>query len=114
MAAKEILLLGNPVLRTRCKPVRSVRSASTRLAIRNLRDTLHAFRRSRGFGRGIAAPQIGILRRIIYLDCEFRGAMLNPKIVRRSRHTFHLWDDGRTRTAAQGRGRALRTPSTRN
>jgi peptide deformylase len=93
MAVKEILLLGNPVLRTPCGVVHSIRSAATATAIRDLRDTLRSFRRKRGFGRGIAAPQIGIQRRIVYLDCEFRGALINPQIVRRSRKTFHLWDD---------------------
>ena len=47
---------------------------------RDLRATLHEFRRTHGFGRGISAVQIGVLERMIYL--EFEGApycLINPE-----------------------------------
>jgi peptide deformylase len=93
MAAREILLLGNPVLRERCRKVRSAEAPQVRAVVTDLRDTLHQFRRDRGFGRAIAAPQIGAAERIIYVDYEFSGAMINPLITRRSRRKFLLWDD---------------------
>lgn len=88
-----IRLLGDPLLRTHCEPVREVQSDGVRVLIEDLRDTLADFRASRGFGRGIAAPQIGSAKRIIYLDFEIRGALINPRIIRHSRRTFRLWDD---------------------
>jgi len=93
MAVKEILLLGNSVLRQQCSPVGFPLPEETRSVIADLRDTLAEFRSSHGFGRGIAAPQIGTTRQIIYIDFEYAGALINPKIVRRSRKKFRLWDD---------------------
>jgi peptide deformylase len=93
MAVREILLLGNPLLRERCRRVRSADTSSVQSIINDLRDTLQHFRSQRGFGRGIAAPQIGVAARVIYVDYEFSGAMLNPRITKRSRKKFLLWDD---------------------
>ncbi len=93
MSIQPIALLGNPVLRVPCSPVREPQSASARKIVRDLTDTLHDFRRRTGFGRGISAPQIGAGVRIICIDHEFRGALINPTIRRRSRKMFRLWDD---------------------
>jgi peptide deformylase len=93
MPARDILLLGNPILRQKCASVKSVQSEQTRSIVSDLRDTLAQFRSQRGFGRGIAAPQIGATQRIIFIDYEFTGPLMNPKIVKRSRRKFHLWDD---------------------
>ncbi len=93
MAVKKILLLGDPILRSRCWRVKDCRSASTRTTIRHLRDTLKDFRSYRGFGRGIAAPQIGVPVRIIYIGLNGLGSLINPRIVARSRKMTSLWDD---------------------
>jgi len=93
MPVRDILLLGNPILRERCSPVRNLNSQETKDLISDLRETLDDFRNRRGFGRGIAAPQIGSRQQIIYLDFELRGPLINPKIVGRSRKRFRLWDD---------------------
>jgi peptide deformylase len=93
MAIKEIALLGNPILRKRCAPVRDYSGDQTRQCIGDLRETLADFRKGNGFGRGIAAPQIGLTKQILYLDTDFEGALINPRIVERSRKTFTLWDD---------------------
>lgn len=93
MPARDILLLGNPILRQKCAVVKSVRSEEIRSIVHDLRDTLAQFRSQRGFGRGIAAPQIGTAQQIIFIDFEITGPLINPKIVRRSRKKFHLWDD---------------------
>ena len=93
MAVKKILLLGNPGLRLICRPVRNCLSTSTRAVIRNLRDTLADFRARHSFGRGIAAPQIGSQARIIFIGLDGLGALINPKITRRSKKKYTLWDD---------------------
>jgi N-formylmethionyl-tRNA deformylase len=93
MAVKKILLLGNPILRSRCKPVKDYSSESTRSTIHNLRDTLDDFRSRHGFGRGIAAPQIGSTVRVIYISLNSLGALINPKIIKRSKKMFEVWDD---------------------
>ncbi len=93
MAAREILVLGNPLLRQRCRNVRAPRSEETRQIIADLRDTLADFRSRRGFGRGIAAPQIGSSQKIVYVNSDYTGALINPVITRKSRTRFRLWDD---------------------
>ena len=93
MPAREIRLLGNPILRKKCSPVKDVRSTETRECIADLKDTLAEFRAHNGFGRGITAPQIGTSRQIVYTDFDYQGALINPKIIQRSRKTFTLWDD---------------------
>lgn len=90
MPIKEIFLLGNPILREQC---RQVRSDEIQGIIADLHDTLDDFRARKGFGRGIAAPQIGITKQIIYIDFEYTGALINPIIIKRSRKKFRLWDD---------------------
>jgi peptide deformylase len=68
-------------------------SKETRRTIADLRDTLVDFRKCRGFGRGIAAPQIGSTRRIIFVHTGALGAIINPTIIRKSKQTFEMWDD---------------------
>lgn len=93
MAVREILLLGNPVLRTKCEKVKSISDAETDPIVRDLSDTLSDFRARNGFGRGIAAPQIGVTKRIIFIHVDHPIALVNPHIVQRSRATMMLWDD---------------------
>ena len=60
----------------------------------DLRDTLHEFRRTHGFGRGISAVQIGEPKRLLYI--EFEGctyAIRNPEYEHVSEAKFRLWDD---------------------
>ena len=93
MPIREIQLLGNPILRAKCSPVKDVKGEEIQALISDLRDTLADFRSRRGFGRGIAAPQIGSANQIIYINFEMQGPLINPKIVKRSRKKFMLWDD---------------------
>ena len=93
MAVREILLLGNPVLRTRCTRVKDFTSGGVRRTIDDLKDTLVDFRSRHGFGRGIAAPQIGVTEQIIVIKSDSEIVLVNPNIVRRSRQQMTLWDD---------------------
>ena len=85
MPAREILLLGNPELWHPSAFVTDVRARETRELITDLSETLEAFRRRHGYGRGIAAPQIGVQRRVIFLEVGERMPMINPRITRASR-----------------------------
>ncbi len=94
MPVKDILLLGDPILRTRCTAVKDVRPGEVQQIVADLRDTLEDFKKRNGFGRGIAAPQIGHALQIIYLNFDlFSGPLFNPRIVSRSKAMFQLWDD---------------------
>lgn len=92
MAIRKIVELGNPILRQTSREVANAADASQTLA--DLRDTLHEFQRTHGFGRGIAAVQIGLLERVVYIEIEKREyALLNPVIEWQSEEQFEMWDD---------------------
>jgi len=76
--------------------VDAIQSAQTRELVRDLSDTLAAFRETTGYGRGIAAPQIGVLKRVVFIRMQpvgFCAPLINPEIVWRSESTMELWDD---------------------
>src|SRR5215813_13063919 len=93
MPVREILLLGNPELLRPSAPVVSVHSRETRELIGDLATTLDNFRERNGFGRGIAAPQIGVGRRMLFLNVGESFPLINPTITRASREMMELWDD---------------------
>jgi peptide deformylase len=89
----EILLLGNPKLWQISQPVIDIESKTTQAIIRHLSETLERFRIENGFGRAIAAPQIGIHQRIIFTNVNGGFALINPVITSASQEVFELWDD---------------------
>jgi len=100
MAIRQICLLGNSILRKQCKRVGRNVGADDVRTIEDLRDTLENFRAIRGFGRGIAAPQIGVAKRIIFINMngpvdiyDDGFPLIDLEIVKRSRRTMVLWDD---------------------
>jgi peptide deformylase len=91
MAARRILQLGDPVLREISAPASAAEAAPV---FDDLRDTLHEFQRTHGFGRGISAVQIGAALRLIYIEIDGRAYRLrNPRFEFQSEEKFRLWDD---------------------
>ncbi len=94
MPAAPILLLGDPRLRRACRPVTDFSDPALHRRAADLTDTLVEFQRRRGFGRAIAAPQIGVDLRLIAMDPRHGPPLLfNPEITWRSAETMTLWDD---------------------
>src|SRR5262249_24691502 len=93
MPVRELWLLGNPELWRSSASVFDVHARETCELIGDLAVTLDNFRLQNGFGRGIAAPQIGVGRRLIFLNVGESFPLINPKITRASRETMELWDD---------------------
>ena len=92
MPARRILQLGDPLLRAVSVPVLTPSQADA--VFEDLRATLHEFRRTHGFGRGIGAVQIGEPKRLIYIELDGRAYRLrNPELEFQSSETFQLWDD---------------------
>lgn len=102
-AVSDILLLGDPRLRRSADPVTEV-TVEVREAARCLALALDGFRTVHGFGRGVAATQLGTPLRIVALHIDAAGlpgapadgstfVMLNPEITARSEQTFTCWDD---------------------
>jgi peptide deformylase len=94
MAVRPVLQLGNPVLRERCAAVTEPTSSGMRELVSDLADTLAHWRAETGYGRGIAAPQIGVLQRVVFLKLPGEDAwpLINPKIVWRSAEKIVVWD----------------------
>ena len=94
MAIRPIRQLGDPVLREPCARVEDPGSSATKDLVCDLADTLAYWRGNTGYGRGIAAPQIGVLRRVIFL--QLPGAepwpLINPEIIERSEEEITVWD----------------------
>lgn len=90
---RAILQLGDPRLWESSVAVADPRAAAG--LIRDLSDTLAEFRAQAGFGRGIAAPQIGAMQRVIFLRMPdgFTGALCNPRLTWASPERFERWDD---------------------
>ena len=81
MAKKEILKFGNETLR---KTSHKVEKFSLRLwlLLRDMADTMYEAE-----GVGLAAPQIGILRRVVVIDVDDENGLIeliNPEIVSQS------------------------------
>lgn len=93
MPIRDILLLGNPQLWQSSELITDIHSADTQTLIRDLSETLANFRATNGFGRAIAAPQIGVQQRMIYTNVRGGIALLNPVITTASEEMFELWDD---------------------
>ena len=96
MAIRPLVLLGDPLLREQCAPVADPGAASVRQLAADLTDTLAHARATTGYGRGIAAPQIGALERVVVLRLPSRDwqpwVLVNPEVVDRSADTMVLWD----------------------
>lgn len=78
MAVKEILRFGDQKLKRISRKVEKIDDEIIEL-IQDLKDTLYSTT-----GIGLAAPQIGVLKRVIFIDLkEDQGpiAIINPRIV---------------------------------
>lgn len=93
MAVKEILLLGNPKLYQMCAPVKQEELEEVKLVVNDLHDTLLDFKNKYNAGRAIAAPQIGYMKRLIYMNIDKPVAFINPVLDILSADMFELWDD---------------------
>lgn len=76
MAIRNIVTLGDDVLTKKCRPVEKFDDRLKEL-IEDLFDTLYA-----SGGVGLAAPQVGILRRVAVIDLEDDPIeLVNPEII---------------------------------
>ncbi|MBR2403044.1 MAG: peptide deformylase, partial [Lachnospiraceae bacterium] len=80
MAIRKIREMGDSVLNKQCKEVTEM-TKRTRLLIEDMIDTMYE-----AGGVGLAAPQVGILKRIVVIDTtgEDLHILINPRIVETS------------------------------
>ena len=76
MALRTIRLLGDPVLGKVCREVKEM-TPKTKILIEYMLDTMYD-----ACGVGLAAPQVGVLRRIVTIDIgDGPIVMINPRIL---------------------------------
>lgn len=80
MGLRKIRIFGDEILRKKCKEVKDV-NLRTRILIEDMLDTMYEAN-----GVGLAAPQVGILKRIVVIDVtgEEPHVLINPRIVETS------------------------------
>lgn len=83
MAVRTVRIMGDDVLKKACKPVKEVTPKILEL-IDDMFDTMYEAR-----GVGLAAPQVGILKRIVVIDVMDDNplVLINPEIIYRSEET---------------------------
>ncbi len=92
-AVRVIRTAGDPVLERVCEPADPA-DPSLLSELRDLAATLADFRARVGFGRAIAAPQIGVAKRMLVVNLgDGPQAILNPQVTWRSDETQWVWDD---------------------
>jgi len=89
----DLLLLGDPRLYEKSAPVERAELPAVAGWAQQLHEVMEAVRQRYGFGRGIAAPQLGIMKRIIYLNTDHPRVLINPTIYHYSDELFEVWDD---------------------
>lgn len=96
MKSNQILLLGNPKLHQRSAAILATEVEELKPIIQDLHDILFEFKLKfahHGAFRGIAAPQIGVMKRLIYLYIDKPIVIINPVLEDLSLEMIDVWDD---------------------
>ena len=78
---KEILTLGNPKLYEISADITAADAPQIAGWVTDLHDTLMEYRRVYGAGRAVAAPQIGVQKRLLYMFDKRPYVFLNPVLT---------------------------------
>lgn len=90
---KDILKLGNDQLYEISLPVDENDLSEIKSWVKDLHDTLIDYRAKNGAGRAIAAPQIGIKKRLIYMLTDKEYVIINPELSFPDKEIYEVLDD---------------------
>ena len=90
---RRILLLGDPALYEVSEAVEREELESLRPVIEDMFDCIRGIRRDYGFGRAIAAPQIGVRKRLICMLTDSPRVIINPSLEFVDGEQMELLDD---------------------
>ena len=90
---RTILLLGDPELYEVSEEVKIEELQQMKQVQEDLKDTLLAFRARYGTGRAIAAPQIGVKKRVIYRHLDTPVLFINPRLSFPEQDMIDVLDD---------------------
>ena len=120
MIVKNLIQVGNPIIRKKSTVVKDVRSKKTQKIIKNMVDSMR-----HGNLVGIAAPQIGINQRIFVteiratslrkvdekMEVDALKVFINPRIVSISKNTWSRYEGCGSVAAANLFGKVRRSSS---
>ena len=89
----DILLLGDERLYQVCPPVLKSELPMASIWVEDMHNVMQEIRQKYNFGRAIAAPQLGIMKRLVYMNIDKPVIFINPEIQDVSDELFELWDD---------------------
>ena len=89
----DLLLLGDPRLYQVCNPVLKDELPLVKDWVADMHNVMQEIRERYHFGRAIAAPQLGIMKRLIYMNIDRPVVFINPILSELSDEKFELWDD---------------------
>jgi len=89
----DLLLLGDPRLYETCAPVLREELPLVSRWVEDLDNVMREIRAKYNFGRAIAAPQLGIMKRLIYMNIDRPVVFINPELNNLSNELFDLWDN---------------------
>ncbi|HVM87757.1 MAG TPA: peptide deformylase [Puia sp.] len=90
---EDLLQLGNPLLYQVCDPVKKSELPLVKDWVADLHNVMQEIRMKYNFGRAIAAPQLGIMKRLVYMNIDKPVVFINPALSDLSDEMFELWDD---------------------
>ena len=90
---REILLLGAPRLYEASEAVKQEELEQMRPVFTDMFDCIKGIRRDYGFGRAIAAPQIGVKKRLICILTDRPYVILNPSLEFVGDEMMEVMDD---------------------
>lgn len=93
MALSEIIKLGDPRLLEKAEAVVPGELPELIPYINKMDRLILEFRELYGRGRAIAAPQIGLMKRIICINTGVPQALVNPVMEYASNEMMEVWDD---------------------
>ncbi len=89
----DLLLLGNPKLHEKSELILKEELPLVKNWVEDLDNVMNQIRAKYNFGRAIAAPQLGIMKRLIYMNIDAPKTFINPEILTKSEEMMELWDD---------------------
>ena len=90
---REILILGNPKLYEISTDITEADVPQISGWITDLHDTLMEYRKVYGAGRAVAAPQIGVQKRLLYMFDKRPYVFINPVLTFPDTEKYELMDD---------------------
>lgn len=93
MHLEDILLLGDPRLYEKCAVIKQSELPDLQSITAGMANVILEFRAKYNAGRAIAAPQVGVMKRLIVMNIDKPIAIINPVLYDFSEDMMEMWDD---------------------